>query len=968
MARIYISSTYSDLKECREAVAQILRSGRHEVIAMEDYVAADQRPLDKCLADVERCDIYVGIFAWRYGFVPGSYNPEQKSITELEYRHAVSKGIRCLIFLLDENAPWPRPQMEQGAGAEKLKLLRDELSANYTVSFFRDREELAKLASVAVANASGQGHGDDEMKFSTCRLPITGPDLFGRDEQLAQLDAAWEDPKTHIVSLVAWGGVGKSALVNRWLALMAGDKYRGAARVYGWSFYDPGRAGGLISAAQFVEWALERFGDPNPSKGSPWEKGERLAKLVGDERALLVLDGLEPLQHPPGPSEGRLKDQALQAFLPCLAARNRGLCVITTRFPVANLESFEGSTHVHVDLEHLPRGAGAQLLRKLGVKGRDEELEEASGEFGGHPLALTLLGCYLSDARGGDVARRKEVRALEADMRHGDHAKRVMDAYAEWFANEPELIDILSIVGLFNRPADRASFDAVRKATGIPGYRGPVPCLTDKLADLSEDRFEQLLAKLRRAKLLAEVNPEQPGVIDAHPLVREHFGQRLKSECPDAWREGNRRLFYHLRQLDDEFRRRRKTAGEEASPRTVDELAPLYAAVIHGCHAGYDYHRGALNVYYVRIQEGQRFSSANKLVGSVSADLDALRCFFPNGWEEEPDTKLEYPHNALLFGQAGYRLWMVGRLKEAIRPMKKALAGDSEAAEKARDTEGRREASKYASIDADTLAGIHLVLGDLSEALRYSEQGVRFARDSSDANKLVSALNTKGDVYSHRAEWDEAKTCFLEAEEIKKAAPPSENVFHNPMGHRYCDMLLHLGRYDEALEIIGASLKAQRFKPEKFNLIDVALSHLLHGRALLAKSVSRDDARFAGAKKSLDRAMTYLRHAGRVVHLPRGLTALAQWHLVDGSFDRAHAHLSEACDIATRTSDRKYRMELHEADCLLASARVHLAQGHIEKAGECFAHAKEIVGRREYRKRDGDVREIEEQLRRAAGG
>jgi len=72
---------------------------------------------------------------------------------------------------------------------------------------------------------------------STHRLPRTGRDLFGRDDELDDLDAAWDRPDVHVVSFVAWGGVGKSALVNRWLARLARRGYRGAQRVLGWSFY-----------------------------------------------------------------------------------------------------------------------------------------------------------------------------------------------------------------------------------------------------------------------------------------------------------------------------------------------------------------------------------------------------------------------------------------------------------------------------------------------------------------------------------------------------------------------------------------------------------------------------------------------------------------------------------------------------------------------------------------------------------
>jgi hypothetical protein len=67
MTKIYISLTYEDLKEYREAAGHALRRLDHHVVGMEDYVAADERPLDKCLKDVAACDVYVGIFAFRYG-------------------------------------------------------------------------------------------------------------------------------------------------------------------------------------------------------------------------------------------------------------------------------------------------------------------------------------------------------------------------------------------------------------------------------------------------------------------------------------------------------------------------------------------------------------------------------------------------------------------------------------------------------------------------------------------------------------------------------------------------------------------------------------------------------------------------------------------------------------------------------------------------------------------------------------
>jgi NACHT domain len=199
------------------------------------------------------------------------------------------------------------------------------------------------------------------------------------------------------------GWVGKSTLMNHWLRRMAAERYRSAQLVFGWSFYRQGTSGDTSSADEFLDAALPWFGDPDPRLGTGWEKGERLAKLVAQRRTLLVLDGLEPLQNPPGPQEGRVREPSLQALLRELAAFNSGLCVITTRTPVADIADHERTSAPRLDLEQLSGDAGAKLLRALGINGDEAELRSASDEFSGHCLALTLLGSYLSDAYNGNI-------------------------------------------------------------------------------------------------------------------------------------------------------------------------------------------------------------------------------------------------------------------------------------------------------------------------------------------------------------------------------------------------------------------------------------------------------------------------------------------------------------------------------------------------------------------------------------
>jgi serine/threonine protein kinase/tetratricopeptide (TPR) repeat protein len=447
-------------------------------------------------------------------------------------------------------------------------------------------------------------------KISVARLPVTGSDVFGRDEDLVFLDRAWVSKDINVVTIVAWAGVGKSTLVNHWLRRMAAKHYRSAQLVFGWSFYRQGTSGGTSSADEFLDAALSWFGDPDPRLGTAWEKGERLAKLVAHRRTLLVLDGLEPLQNPPGPREGRVREPSLQALLRELAAFNTGLCVITTRTPVADIADHEGTSVLRRDLEQLSSDAGAKVLRALGVKGDEEKLRRASDEFGGHCLALTLLGSYLTDAYHGDIRHRKKVaERLAHDVRQGAHARKVMESYQIWFGEGPEL-SILRMLGLFDRPADEKALEALLDPPAIRG-------LTGSLTELSAAERQTTLGRLRRARLLAPEDPHNPGQLDTHPLVREYFGEQLQSQRTEAWKECNRRLYHYYRTL------------APLLPNSFREMESLFLAVIYGCNAGL--FREALHeVYIPRIQRGDA-SFAAQVLGARGALLSVLVHFFEQG-------------------------------------------------------------------------------------------------------------------------------------------------------------------------------------------------------------------------------------------------------------------------------------------------------------------------------------------------
>jgi len=264
----------------------------------------------------------------------------------LDLLKAVPQPVVVLLEVLLEKDPRHRFQIP----AELLKAIPtiiDAIDAQHRIT----RQRLQRTPSAAPRVGTRKSPRRlAPKKISVARLPVTGSEVFGREEDIAFLNDAWSNEQVNVVTIVAWAGVGKSTLVNHWLRRMAAEHYCSAQFVFGWSFYRQGTSGGTSSADEFLDAALTWFGDPDPRCGTAWEKGERLAKLVAHRRTLLILDGLEPVQNPPGAQEGRIREPSLQALLRELAAFNTGLCVITTRTPVTDIADHERTSAIRRDL------------------------------------------------------------------------------------------------------------------------------------------------------------------------------------------------------------------------------------------------------------------------------------------------------------------------------------------------------------------------------------------------------------------------------------------------------------------------------------------------------------------------------------------------------------------------------------------------------------------------------------------
>ncbi len=562
-------------------------------------------------------------------------------------------------------APWLLKLNLRPTNGTALKLYdegpRDKIMSDLAAEIRQIIERAAADEETAKRNRSVAGV---PSLIDYGRLPETPyAKLVGREEELKQLDDVWANEKINILSLVADGGVGKSALVNAWLVSMQADRYRGADAVLGWSFFSQGSEQRATSAEPFLNWALEKLGVAVDTTSNS-AKADKLAEAMAERRVLLVLDGVEPLQHGPGPQRGQLKDHGLRAFLRRFAqmpfASQHSLVVVTSRLAITGIQRWKDGSAPVRDLGFLLNDAGAELLESYGVHGPRVEMVAASREAGGHALRLTLMAGFLRELYDSDVRRRRNIRGWFGDPAvpgaHG--ATLVMESYEkEWLADQPLLLAIMHIVGLFDRPANADCLKALRKKPAIKG-------LTDAIVGIDDVSWRHAVARLREVRLLSPPEKGAPEALDAHPLVREWFGERLRKKSETAWRAAHSRLYDHLS----------RTTKEGDKP-TLEQLAPLYQAIAHGCRAGR--HQETLDdIYKNRIcrrwPDGElEFYSSRKL-GALGSNLAAITWLLEEPYETPAATLTEADRSWVL-GQAAFFLREQGRFAEALPPLRASL-------------------------------------------------------------------------------------------------------------------------------------------------------------------------------------------------------------------------------------------------------------------------------------------------------
>ena len=820
--------------------------------------------------------------------------------------------------------------------------------------------------------------------------------LIGRESDLKLITQAWQQVQTqsrnrpHILTFVALGGEGKTSLVAHWLIEnLVKQDWQGCDVAFAWSFYSQGtREQVAASSDLFLSEALTFFGDEataNSAK-SAHDKGKRLAQLVGGQRSVLVLDGLEPLQYPPtSPTPGELKDDGIKALLKTLASQNHGLCLVTTRYAIPDLKAFRTSTAPMHDLLSLSPAAGVHLLKQLGVHGAQKEFEKLVEDVQGHALSLNLLGSYLKDAHGGDIRKRDLINFAEANAEeHNGHAFHIMDAYLAWLEqgsagvppasnpNQPlaersrsqqsqsqQLAPaLLKLLGLFDRPATADCLAALWQAPPIKGLTEALFTVEKQwlgfkrnYRPVDRDQINISLSRLEAAKLLT-VTRDASGTLlalDSHPLIREYFAKYLKERQPLAFQAAHQRLYQHL------------CESTPHQPDSLEGLQPLYQAVAHGCLAGLQ-QEVCDKVYRDRILRGTShdgFYSTKKL-GIFGADLSAVACFFDTPWQRV-SSALIAAYQAWLLNAAAIRLRALGRLTEALEPMR--VSGEIDA---------KAENWKGAAISYSNLSELELTLGDIILAVADAEQSVRHADASGDAFHRMSKRTTYADALHQAGRRAEAAAAFREAEALQAESQPDYPLLYSLFGFRYCDLLLSdlgllpllAGQNSNVedpttvlAEVMARATQAIKIAERNKWILDIALDHLTLGRAHLygfiiaypaipaahdthaaphAQSTAQAQ-ELNTAASELAAAVDGLRRSGRGDILPRGLLTRAWLRRLTSQLGYAEEGVDGVVGYAVRTLPDAGLDKVHTAyptddDCMDAEGTTP-GMGEVDRVG-----------------------------------
>jgi tetratricopeptide (TPR) repeat protein len=930
-----ISSTARDLpKHRKEVMDACLRQGMFPSM-MEHLPASDAEAILASLKLVGEADIYVGVFAHSYGYVPKANNPQQLSITEMEYNYAVECQIPRLIFLMDKSHLITIDDVEQGEGALKLKAFKERVQAENIINFFNSPADLR----AHVVNSLSQLFQPDLQTFHYVSDIPAPPEAFiahpytllrtqrlvGRLPELNLL-TDWvtreqeQIYQAHILNIVAIGGLGKSALTWKWFNDIATQEMKPLAGRIWWSFYESD-----ATFENFITRALayvSRRGLDEVEKIPAPKRETQLLDALDRKPFLIVLDGLERIliayarmdaahlsdddydrqtanfvanayglpasaaQSFTG--EHRLRktaDPRAGTFLRKLSKARAARILISSRLYPADLQTVTDEPLPDCYAVFLPELAddyALELWRAFGVTGARDALLPLFNRVGNHPLLVQTLA--------SEVARYR----------------RAPGDFEQWRRDHPDfdpfrlpLVQVKSHVLEF---ALRGLEDKARQTLQvIAAFR--MPPRYDTLAALLIGEGKACADEHELDKALTEL--EDRGLVgwdkranryDLHPIVRGVVWGGLGD---DTRRGVYTSLHAHFEALPKINDWRKVSSLEDLTP-----AIELYNTLI-----GLGRYDDAQRLFYELLCDATlyRLSASRQRV-------ELLEMLFPDGLDQLPRLSSQ-SHQAVTFNDLAMGYRFSGQLRRAIILYRNA---NTIYLEMKRDD--------YLSVGLGNLSYTLRLSGALRESESAALRSLAIIRKQDDCYNEAISLYWLGLALAARGITNESESALQRALRIRVAqTSQGEGVINSYRAQK----AMWLCQYGVALSLANRAW-------ELAHVLNFEADFIRAARLQGAAALGLKD--FATADERLHHALTRARMVNHVEEELSALVALAELRLRQRGVKAAREFLDDVWDIAERGP-----YPLIHADACNVLAQIERDEGNQAKAVEAATKAYRLA-------------------------
>ena len=868
--KIFVSSTYLDLKKYRAEAKKAIEESGNEFVGMETFQSHTHEPSEFCPERVEECKAFVLLVAYRYGNIPEG---EKSSITQLEYEHALKNKIPVRVYLTDDEFSCSPKVTDENR--ERINEFRSLLSKKHTCSYFSTPEGLY-----------------DKLTLDLKQFPVPPyiahpyplqANFTGRvDERKLLTDWLTEDPHS-MLSFIAIGGMGKSALAWYWLIEDIKGSDEQPQKIVWWSFYDYESGFG-----RFLKKAIEYFCDDEvdwSSLESTRDQMEFLYKILCDNRFLLVLDGVERVLRAyynlGSPYQGdEVKEDECGDFRACIepncgmffqwlaSGKPRTKTLLTSRLYPKELDDLDGC--LRKDLKWMDKEDAVEFFKRQGVRGTRAEIETTCERFGYHPLSLRLLsGMIVHDPKNpGDIQEWLKYTLIpELKGKEGHNILEL--AYNSLDEKKQRFISGLSA---FRNPMD---YDAISILNDFG----------------SEDEFNEVLIELvDRGMLLRD---EKSVKFDMHPIMRRY--------CYEERLTGKEKV--HSR-LMDYF----AAIPVPEKIESVDDLTPVIELYHHTVRAGrYD---EAWRLYYNRLAKPLLYK-----FGAYLTTIELLHALFPDGEDNLPRLKDESAQG-----------WTISALATSY-----SFSGRSRGAiclfEMSNAICKKQGAKKNLAIDLGNRALDQMRIGELNVAEATLMRSIEICRENTYEFWEAVDHRELGLLQIYFGKFEEAKVELSKSTKYNKETNHRQGICVDEAYRSLRSLLM-----SNAEDAFKYAEEARELADVKHYERDIIQAEWLLGAAYLMKG------NFVEAENHLTEALTRDRKINLVEFEPDILLEFAKLRLEQKHKGEALKFADEALLIADRCEYRLKQADIHNF-----LAVYYLAAGDLEKAREHGEIAREMA-------------------------